>query len=246
MVVPTYLFLISLAYCIGVVWISARARSHNMDYKLSLDLALLFMIGSLAGARLLHVIYERPDIYIADPVRVFEIWKGGFVYYGGAILATLLCYLLVRYKKQSFLVWADLYTPLFPFGYGLGRLGCFFAGCCYGRECDLPWAVHFPEGVEAPAGIGLHPTQLYAVAWEWSVFALILKMDRQSPRRPGVLFLTWVLLHALGRIMMEYFRGDFRGASPDGLSVSTWISLAVIVAAGIGLFQLRSSKLARP
>jgi phosphatidylglycerol---prolipoprotein diacylglyceryl transferase len=238
--------LISLAYCIGVIWISKRARDRGMDYKLSLDLALLFMIGSLVGARLLHVIYERPDIYMEDPLRVFEIWKGGFVYYGGAIAATLFCYLLVWRRKENFLVWADLFTPLFPFGYGLGRLGCFFAGCCYGRECDLPWAVHFPEGVEAPAHVGLHPTQLYAVAWEWSLFAVILFLEKKSNRRaPGFLFFSWLIGHGLGRIMMEYFRGDFRGATPLGISVSTWISAAVVACGIVGIFKIQKTLVAK-
>lgn len=240
LVVPTYLFLISLSYCIGVVWISKRARDRNMDYKLSLDIALAFMIGSFVGARLLHIVYERPDIYLERPIQIFEVWKGGFVFYGGAIAATLFCYLLIRHRKADFLEWADLYTPLFPFGYGLGRLGCFFAGCCYGRACDYPWAVRFPEGVEAPAGVPLHPVQLYAVAFEWTVFGFILWFEKK-PRAKGELFFTWLALHGVGRVMMEYFRADFRGASPLGLSVSTWISLAVIAAGVAGLARAKST-----
>ncbi|MEQ1875267.1 MAG: prolipoprotein diacylglyceryl transferase [Bdellovibrionia bacterium] len=243
-VIPTYLFLISLSYCIGVVWVSKRARDREMDYKLSLDIALAFMFGSLLGARLLHVVYERPDIYLADPVRVFEIWKGGFVFYGGAILSTLFCFLLIRKRGADFLTWADLYTPVFPLGYGLGRLGCFFAGCCFGRECDLPWAVHFPEGVEAPAHVGLHPTQLYAAFFEWAVFAFILYLERRRPSK-GVLFFTWLTFHGIGRVMMEYFRADFRGASPLGLSVSTWISLGVIAFGLAGLAKVRARAPAR-
>lgn len=238
--IPTYLFIISLSFSIGVVWVSRRALRGKMDHKFALDLGLAFMIGSMVGARLFHVFYERPDIYLADPIRLFQVWRGGFVYYGGFIGALALCLALLRWRRQPFLPWADLFAPVLSFGYALGRIACFMAGCCFGRECHYPWAVHFPEGVEAPAGVPLHPTQLYASLWEWGVLALLLGLERRSPRLPpGSLFFVWLIGHGAGRIIMEHFRADFRGPEALGLSISTLISLALLGAGLAGLVHTR-------
>jgi phosphatidylglycerol---prolipoprotein diacylglyceryl transferase len=230
-VIPSYLFVISMVFCIGIVWISRRARSRALDYKLSLDLSLAFMAGSLIGARLLHVIYERPDIYLTDPMRIFEVWRGGFVFYGGAMTAALFCFVLLKIRREPFLPWADLFAPVLAFGYALGRIGCFLEGCCYGRQCDLPWAVH-----------GLHPTQLYATFWEFAVLGFLLWLERRPGlHRKGFVFFVWMALHGLGRLLMEHFRDDFRGPEAMGLSISTVLSLIIVAIGLAGCYKTREA-----
>jgi phosphatidylglycerol---prolipoprotein diacylglyceryl transferase len=229
------LFVISLSFSIGVIFVSKRARHFGLDHKLALDLCLAFMVGSLLGSRIFHVLYERPDLYWQEPVLVFEIWRGGFVYYGGFFGAGLLTGLLLRARKQSFWPWADLFAPVLSFGYAIGRVACFLQGCCYGRHCEMPWAVHFPQGADAPAGVPLHPTQLYATGFEFIVLAILLLAEKKLRARTGSLFLIWLPLHGLGRIFMEFYRDDFRGPDFLGLSISTFISLALIAA---GLVRL--------
>ena len=119
-------------------------------------------------------------------------------------------------------------------GYGLGRLGCFLNGCCFGKLCELPWAVefHYPG---LPANLR-HPTQLYATAWELGALVVLLLLEKYSDkvqqkvlRTQGALFFTWLALHAVGRLIMEQFRDDYRGAEPLGQSVATWWALAMLL-----------------
>jgi phosphatidylglycerol:prolipoprotein diacylglycerol transferase len=184
--------------------------------KIALDAALIVMVAALVGARLFHVLYENPEIYRANPWAVFYLWNGGFVFYGGALLAAVCGFAFVHWKvPREQLNYLDLFAPVASLAYALGRWGCFFAGCCYGRYCDLPWAVN-----------GRHPTQLYASFWEIGTVLILLGFEKKSPARGRVFFL-WLILHAIGRILMESFRDDFRG--PNFLfSVSTWISLGVL------------------
>lgn len=222
-----YTAYLSGLYCFLILVVYFRARKIG-ETKNALDLGLLIMVFGFLGARLFHVFYENPEHYSADGLRIFQIWYGGFVFYGGALAAFSACWLLMQRRQLSWRFWADFYAPVIALGYGLGRVSCFIAGCCYGRACDLPWAID-----------GRHPAQLYAVAWELTVAALLMvlatkKNDTEPSKKhsgrslaPGKLFALWLVLHAMGRVIMEYFRGDFRGQIWWGQSISTWISLLI-------------------
>ena len=139
----------------------------------------------------------------------------------------------LRRRRLPAGIWLDIYAPLCALGYGAGRFACVFAGCCFGRVCEL-----------SSGHLYRYPTQIFAVAWELAVLAglLILEKRRRSAgrwlKRDGQLFVIWVVLHCLGRMVMEAFRGDPRGPMPLGLSISTWISLLVgAIALGFGLWR---------
>lgn len=164
-----------------------------------------------------HVLFESPQNYFQDPKTIFYMWQGGFVFYGGLLAVLPSTYLFCKIKKQDFLSWADFFVPFISVGYIFGRLGCFLAGCCYGKSCDLPWAIN-----------NLHPTQLYAVLAEALVFLLLLS-EKKMNRPKGVLFATWMIGHGIGRLFMEPFRDDFRGPEVSGLSISQILSLILVV-----------------
>ncbi len=224
---PTYLVLCSLAYCLCLFWLVPRAKKLNYNITTALDLSLVIMVTGFLGARLLHIIYEEPQYYLDHPSQIYKFWQGGFVFYGGLIGVLFGCYLFLKLKKESFLKWADFFAPMAPLGYAVGRLGCFFKGCCYGKICDLPWAVHFPHIL--PHGLSRHPTQLYVVLWEVILLFLILKLEKTKTLKRGGLLFFWLLLHSSGRIFMEFMRDDPRGDMIMGLSVSTWISFLLIL-----------------
>jgi phosphatidylglycerol:prolipoprotein diacylglycerol transferase len=147
---------------------------------------------------------------------------------GALITASVFC----RFKKLDFWRAADLGAPIFALSYGIGRLGCFAAGCCYGKPTDLPWGVRFPEGGEAPFGVAIHPTQIYATLLELGTLAFLLWFERTKHRtkpKVGQVFGLWLVMHGAGRLVMEHFRDDFRGPRFLNLSVSTWISFAVML-----------------
>lgn len=220
--IQTYILTISILYCFLLLFVTKRAKKMNLTVTHALDLAFVMMASGFLGARLVHVFYEAPEYYALDWTRVFRFWEGGFVFYGGFLAAFFACWLFVHFKKLPFFKWADFYAPVLALGYGLGRISCFLAGCCYGRVCDFPWAVVFPWDT---AKVTRHPVQIYAVIWELTVFALLLVLEKK-PGRP--VFVIWLALHSVGRLMMEYFRDDFRGQFVLGLSFSTWISLALL------------------
>lgn len=229
--IPTYYLVISITVCICLLWLNQRATEFKLSRKVTLDISLIVMVASFVGARLFHVFYEDFAYYQEDWLRVFEFWNGGFVFYGGAIFAAICGFTFLHFQREvQNTTYMDLFAPVFSLSYLLGRIGCLLAGCCYGRYCDLPWAIS-----------QRHPTQAYASLWELGVLIILLAVEK-TPRtarwtilKPeGAVFYLWMCLHAAGRLLMEAFRDDFRGPT-WGLSISSWISLSILVA---GVFLL--------
>lgn len=229
--IPTYYLVISVTVCICLLWINQRATKFKLSRKVTLDIGLIVMVAGFIGARLFHVFYEDFAYYQENGWRILEFWNGGFVFYGGAILAAVCGFTFLHFQRDvQNETYLDLFAPAFSLSYLLGRIGCLLAGCCYGRYCDLPWALS-----------QRHPTQLYASLWELGVLIILLAAEKtERTARPkilrpqGAVFYLWISLHAAGRLLMEAFRDDFRGPTL-GLSISSWISVAILT---IGLFLL--------
>jgi len=237
--IPTYLLYLSFLYTGLVFYTASRAHTRHKDTKTALDLTLLLMLGGFLGGRLFHVFYESPEFYLKQPKYILYFWNGGFVFYGGLIGSILLTGIYTLIKKLSFLEWGDFFAPIIALGYGLGRGSCFLAGCCYGKFCSMPWAVSFDWD---PQKLPRHPTQLYAVFWELAVFGILIWLERrhkpnstEEQTHRGRTFYVWLLLSSIGRLIMEHYRDDFRGADYGGLSISSWISLGLFSLAVAGL-----------
>ena len=254
--IPSYILIISIAYCLGIVWSIKRAKKLQMSVNECINICFCVMFGGFFGARIFHVLYEVPEFYFKAPFQLLKIWQGGFVFYGGAIGALTTSAIWIRKRKLDFWAWADLFTPIFSAGYILGRFACFMNGCCYGAICDLPWAIHNPTLPENP-DVLRHPTQLYVILWELFTLALLLHLEywsRKNKALPfdlitqkfkkmptGTLFLIWGFFHAVGRIVMEAFRDDPRGDFVFGISISTGISI-MIIAATLSLLIARKNR----
>lgn len=231
----TYFIVVSLALCICVLFLVRRAERRGLDRNTALDLSLALMGFGMLGARLFHVLFEEPSYYAADPWRILEFWRGGFVWYGGALLgaAASLIYLRVRHLPMG--IWLDLFAPVAALGYALGRIACFLTGCCYGSVCVLSSGFKFR-----------HPTQLYAVISELLTLWFLLWIERRSKSPPGRLFSLWLILHGCGRIFMEAFRVDPRGPEPLGLSLATWLSgILIAFALGFEIWRAKSAAQAK-
>lgn len=212
-----YFFWISLTIT-GCLVLSLR-RAHTQKFPLELYFSITgwMLITLPLGARLLHVFYEEPAYYAEDPFRVFEIWRGGFVYYGGLLFSLIFFAIYFRKKRQkNFWQTADFFAPIISLGTGVGRWACFFQGCCFGKDLQAFWSVR-----------GLHPTQLYIFAWEIILFFSLLSLEKKK-LKTGSLFLIWLGFSAFGRFLIEFYRADFRGHMMMGLSVSQIISLFLI------------------
>lgn len=237
--IPTYYLVLSFTVCLGLLWSVRRADHLDLSRSTTLDIGLIIMVAGFFGGRLFHVLYEDFPYYREQPLRVLEFWNGGFVFYGGALLAAFLGFIYLRKKAPTQIgAYLDLLAPVMALCYAVGRIACLLAGCCYGRFCDLPWAI-----------AERHPTQLYASLWEAGVLLILLGLEkgRELPKsenlfqRTGSIFYTWISLHALGRLLMEHFREDFRGPQ-WGLSISSWISVGVLTLGLYLLFKKPGSK----
>lgn len=230
----TYFLLISLGTTLSVIWFIRRAQSRKLDRVTSIDLALTVLLGGFIGARLLHVFFEQPEFYRANPLLIAQVWNGGFVYLGGVIGALIASVGFCKFRREPFWFWADTAAPPIALGYAIGRLACFLNGCCYGLPAEVPWAVSMH-------GVLRHPTQLYATLWEVGVLAVLLVLQSRF-KTSGLLFNTWLLLHGLGRIIMEVFRDDPRGGLILGVSLGTAMSVVLMTWA---LFNIVASRLHR-
>ncbi len=245
LVLPTYPLFVSLLFTGIVLYINKRAFKRDHSAATALDLFLWVVVGGTLGARLFHVFYEEPAYYMANPLHIFYFWQGGFVFFGGVIAGFFAGWLNLKIKKQSFPLWLDFFTPVISLGYAVGRWACFLAGCCYGKVCDLPWAVAFREinpQINTIVEVHRHPTQLYASLLEFALFAAVIKLEKKRVfKKPGHLFFFWLGVHALTRVLIELFRDDDRGAMIGPMSVSMLLSLIFAAISFTVLFRRKKT-----
>ena len=200
-------------------------------------LALAFLAG-LVGAKLLLLAVEWGH-YSRNPRELFSLVQSGGVFYGGLILAFPVAWWYARKHGLSGWNTADVLAPAVVIGQAVGRLGCFAAGCCYGRPADVPWAVTFRDEyahrvVGTPVGTALHPTQLYESLACLAIFGILVLVAARK-RFHGQVALSYVVLYAVARFIIEFFRGDSaRGTVFDGaLSTSQFIAILMVLGAAL-------------
>lgn len=236
--IPTYFFVISLAYCIGLVWLYRRSFQYNLPAGRVLDSSLIVMVGGFLGSRLFHIIWEHPGYYWENPWNTLKIWQGGFVFYGGVIGAVFPLYFFLKKTKQDIFQWMTLYAPVIPLVDMIGRGATLLSGSGFGRPTDLPWAIVYPPGTEAPGGVPLHPTPIYAMIWEIFSLVVVLRLERKDHwKQKGRLLFVVMILYGVGRTIIEQYRGDFRGETILNLTISTWISLFFLMVGVLGLMR---------
>lgn len=238
---------------------SMRNRARGLlSGEETFDAAFYVLLAGLAGGRLLHVIQHTGE-FSGKPLDVLKIWDGGLVWYGGAVGGTLYLWYWLAKKGKDLWAVSDSFALALPLGHAVGRLGCFAAGCDYGRVVEggreaVPWAVHFPDSAftlvppdfrydpETDADLYLHPVQLYLALMNLAVFAILLWVDRKATKGAfrGRLVALYLCLYAVGRGTVEHWRGDAdRGTYDLGIlraSFSQLVSVAVLVA-GVMLYR---------
>lgn len=208
-----------------------RAKKRKMDSDV-LYLFMVILVGvGLVGAKLLFCIVEFKD-FLKDPVGVLT--GSGFVVYGGIIFGIMALIVTCNVKKLCFLDYFDLITPAVAIAQGFGRIGCFLAGCCYGRETETFLGITFTNSNFAPNNIKLLPTQLFSSAGMFLIGLYLLHYAKKE-RGQGQIGSLYLILYSLGRFIIEFFRNDYRG-EVGILSTSQFISLFVL-AIGIYLFR---------
>jgi len=238
----SYGILIACGFAIGIALAYREARRRGIDGGKILDLSFWILVVGLLGSRAFYVAVNAGDFarmcsgggsdvprslatVAWDCTRALHVWEGGLVFYGGFVAAAGTVAWFTRRQAWSFWTIGDLFAPSLAIGHAFGRLGCYTAGCCFGKvaAAGARWVASFPRDSVAfeelasagavPAGSSvtppLYPTQLYEAAGELLIFALLMVVRRRVAQRPGTLFLLYATLYGLLRFVIEMFRGDF-------------------------------------
>lgn len=223
----SYGFMLALAFLLGIYFARLEAKRKSINPDLIYDLAILAALGGIIGARFFYVIGHW-ELYSRNWKAIFAFQEGGLVFYGGLAGGALAILVYLKAKKLLICDIADMIAPSLAIGYSIARIGCFLNGCCLGRVTNVPWAVNFP-GVE-----GLrHPTQIYSLFYGLVIFGILWGL-RKKLIRSGQLFSLYLLLYALARFIVEFFR-DTRPFFA-GLSIYQVLSLGLIL--GVIIFNL--------
>jgi phosphatidylglycerol:prolipoprotein diacylglycerol transferase len=239
--VYSYGVLLAAAYLAGLKLAMVRATQRGLDSARILDLGILIIVSALIGAKLLLVLTELPR-FVAHPSELWEVARSGGVFYGGLILAVAVALWFIRYARLPLWTTCDVFAPGIALGHVVGRLGCFLAGCCYGKPTTVTWAITFTDpfvaaNIGTPLDVPLHPTQLYEAAAEFVILVLLLSTERRGRPFAGRTFWLYILLYALSRYAIEIFRGDPRGAVGI-FSTSQFISVLLAPVAVVMLLYL--------
>jgi phosphatidylglycerol:prolipoprotein diacylglycerol transferase len=200
--------------------------------------AVIMLFAGLIGSRLFYVISHYEN-FSGRLLEALYFWRGGLMFQGGLLTALVLSFLLTRLWKVPFYQMADAMAPALTIGQGVGRIGCFMEGCCYGRGAPegFPLGVVFPIGGGAPPGRALYPTQA-AESVGLLILTFILFWLLTRDKRPcGQVFGAYLVGAGFLRLAVELFRGDDRGPLFMGFPFTTW---AAIVLALWGLWILFS------
>ena len=216
-----------------------RRSGIQISFENAADLFFYAVLSGFLGSRILYVLLHL-DVFRQDPWKIFKLWEGGLVFYGGLIAAAGVAFGVMKWHRLPVWKLADLISPLIALGLFSGRIGCFLAGCCYGKETSLGWAVVFtnPDSL-ARLNVPLHPTQLYEAADGLVLFFLLSWMERRKSF-DGQIFWLFVLLYSITRFFVEIFRGDPRGfLFTDVLSTSQAVGILLAI---FSLFMLSYMK----
>ena len=240
--VYTYGVLLAAAYLLGLKFAMVRARTRGLDPARTLDLGIYIIVSALIGAKLLLFFVEF-DTFRRDPAELLTLARSGGVFYGGLILAVAVALWYMRRHRMPIWTTCDVFAPAIALGHAVGRLGCLAAGCCFGRETSVPWAVTFthPEAaanVGTPLNVPLHPTQLYESGAELLILILLIATEKKGRPFPGRTFWLYLFLYGVSRFIIEFFRGDDRGIVFDLLPTSQFISLLIVPLSLVMLYVL--------
>jgi phosphatidylglycerol:prolipoprotein diacylglycerol transferase len=243
--------MVATGFAAGLWTASRRGLREFIPAEKVLDLGPWLILGAILGARLLYVITFWQEEFAGKPIfGVLMVWRGGLVYYGGLIGASLACILYTRLKHLPLWKIADIMAPSIALGQAFGRIGCLLNGCCYGRACALPWAIRFPEGNAAGAPTTpVHPTEIYESLLNLCLYAALAWLFRRK-NFEGQVFGVYLVSYAVLRSFVELFRGDYPANQLffGGRVTPAQMASVVVLAAGVGLLLLlpRSTAPTRP
>ena len=221
-----YGLMIGIGFIVALLVGEFRAKKRGLNRDFLFNLAVLCLIFGVLGAKLLYML-TIIDKIIANPSDILSL-SGGFVVYGGIIVGILTGLIYCKIKHKVFRNYFDIVMPSVAIAQGFGRIGCFLAGCCYGKETDSACSVTFTHSDFAPNNVSLIPTQLISSA-ACFLLALVLILIARKQRKPGFIAGLYLVFYGIGRFLIEFLRGDIERGSIGALSTSQFISIIIVV-----------------
>lgn len=253
---PVFTFgaMIALGVFISLFLLTRKSRRTGFPAtpEMAADLIFVTVFSGFLGGRLFYII-ENIGWYLRSPLKIFALWEGGLIFYGGVAGSLVGLYLFSRSKHISYLKVLDFLIPYVALTHAFGRVGCFFNGCCSGKACELPWAILVD-------GARVHPVQLYEAAYNFLLFLFLSSLGTGSDRDrfqqasqvnlsrsrtgtgarfDGEIISLYFIAYATGRFIFEFFRA----ANPvlGILTWNQWESL-LLIAAGLGIYGKTHSR----
>ena len=221
----TYGLLLGIGFVAGILVASRRSRRAGLDPDSLFWFFVLLLVGGVVGGRLVHVALN--SWYYGDLLSIIDTRQGGLSIHGVLLGGVVAMAAYSKAKGIPFSLLADVIAPGVILGQAIGRIGCFFSGCCYGIETSGTWGflTRFAPGLR-------HPYQLYESAADFALFALLMYLSDKVPFQ-GSLFASYVTGYSVIRFALEFFRDN--DAFLAGLSYGQWAAI-LGAAVGVGLF----------
>jgi phosphatidylglycerol:prolipoprotein diacylglycerol transferase len=215
-------------------------KSEGINPQQVMDMGFIVILSGIIGSRVVYV-FMNFSYYRYQPVEIFKIWQGGLVFSGAIIGVVLAAVWYAKHHKLPLWKLCDIWAPAAVIGQSIGRIGCFMAGCCYGKPTNLKWGVVFthPKSL-APLNVPLHPTQIYSSISSLIIF-LILLLLYSKKKFEGQVFLWFLILHSTVRLFLERFRGDDRGmVFCSTMTTTQFVAILILVAAVVTLIVVKA------
>ena len=231
----SYGLLVALAFLTALLVASRLAERSGLNSDRVANLGVYAAVSAVVGAKVFLILSDVP-YYIRNPSQILSMatLQAGGVFFGGLVAALVVAAWYMRRAALPPLLTADTFAPAIALGHSIGRVGCFLAGCCWGRPAELPWSVTFTkplahELVGVPLGVPLHPTQIYESMAELIIFMILLLRFRR-PHRDGSIIGLYLVLYSAFRFCVEFVRDPADLSYPLGgpLSLTQWTALTLL------------------
>jgi phosphatidylglycerol:prolipoprotein diacylglycerol transferase len=213
--------MLGLAFLVTIYLASKRASIFNIPEEAVSNLIILFLVSGVIGARIAYVLANMSD-FAGRPLQILMISKGGLIFYGGFILASIAGVIFAKIRNLAILDTADIIAPFIALGHAIGRVGCFLNGCCFGRPTDSFLGVRFPHTFAK-----VYPTQLFSSAGLLIIFFFLLFFQSRRSFK-GEIISLYLILYGIFRFFIEFLRGDLLPVF-HGLTSTQLVSIIFVI-----------------
>ena len=237
----TYGLMTAIGIFSAYFWVENQAKKRKLKADSIMGLLISCLVAGYGGSKLLYFLTILPRI-LKDPSLLADSLSTGWVVFGGILGGLFGGWVYCRVKDLPAGDYFDISMPAVALAQGFGRLGCFFAGCCYGAETDSACSIVFHNSQYAPNDVHLVPTQLLSSAFNFALCLLLIVIERNwKKRRQGDITALYLIFYSAGRFIIEFWRGDLARGAIGPLSTSQFIGLFTL-AAGIAILAYLHAK----